>query len=73
MSCLSSVHLQLEVASGQEGEICVSGPNVMEGYRNNEEANKEVFSTYEGFPPPRPLSSDSEHKACASSTPETSA
>jgi hypothetical protein len=51
----------------------VSGPNVMEGYRNNEEANKEVFSTYEGFPPPRPLSSDSEHKACASSTPETSA
>lgn len=29
--------------NGEEGEVTCSGPNVMIGYRNNPEANKEVF------------------------------
>lgn len=32
-----------EMAYGEDGEICCSGPNVMRGYRNNEAANDEVF------------------------------
>lgn len=37
-----------EVAEGEEGEICVSGPNVMRGYRNNDAANAEVFMEFDG-------------------------
>ncbi len=28
----------------QEGEICCSGPNVMQGYHNNSEATEEVIT-----------------------------
>ena len=38
----------LEVPTGGEGEICIRGENVTQGYLNNEEANKESF-TAEGF------------------------
>lgn len=34
-----------EVATGEEGEICCSGPNVMRSYYNNPEATDEVIST----------------------------
>ena len=40
---------QEEVPLGQEGEICVSGNSVMEGYRNNPEANEEVFFMHHGL------------------------
>eukprot|EP00604_Paraphysomonas_vestita_P000988 CAMPEP_0174819148 /NCGR_PEP_ID=MMETSP1107-20130205/2198_1 /TAXON_ID=36770 /ORGANISM="Paraphysomonas vestita, Strain GFlagA" /LENGTH=397 /DNA_ID=CAMNT_0016032091 /DNA_START=767 /DNA_END=1960 /DNA_ORIENTATION=- len=40
---------QEEVPLGQEGEICVSGNSVMVGYRNNPEANAEVFFDYHGM------------------------
>ena len=33
------------VAPGEEGEICCTGPNVMRGYHNNQEATDEVIST----------------------------
>jgi long-chain acyl-CoA synthetase len=32
-----------EVPSGEEGEVCVTGPNIMKGYRNNVEATAEVL------------------------------
>ena len=32
------------VATGEEGEICCVGPNVMKGYHNNKEATDEVIS-----------------------------
>jgi len=38
-----------EVPLGEEGEICVSGSSVMEGYRNNPQANEEVFSIHNGL------------------------
>jgi len=37
-----------EMPTGTEGEICVSGDNVMRGYRNNEEATNEVIFIYNG-------------------------
>jgi len=36
------------VGPGEEGEICVSGPNVMKGYWQNDEANAEAFMEYDG-------------------------
>ena len=33
---------------GEDGEVCVSGPNVMKGYRNNQDANDEVFFNIDG-------------------------
>lgn len=32
-----------EVAQGNEGEVCIRGPNVTKGYLNNEKANQESF------------------------------
>jgi acyl-CoA synthetase (AMP-forming)/AMP-acid ligase II len=32
-----------ELASGQRGEVCISGPNVIKGYENNPEANATAF------------------------------
>ncbi len=37
-----------EVAAGEAGEICASGPQVMSGYWNKDEANKEAF-TKDGY------------------------
>lgn len=34
--------------SRQEGEVCVSGPNVMQGYNNLPEASAEVFFEADG-------------------------
>jgi long-subunit acyl-CoA synthetase (AMP-forming) len=33
---------------GEEGEICAAGDSIMEGYRNNPEADKEVFMFVNG-------------------------
>jgi acyl-CoA synthetase (AMP-forming)/AMP-acid ligase II len=33
-----------EVVSGKQGEVCIQGPNVTEGYENNPEANKVSFT-----------------------------
>eukprot|EP00968_Pinguiococcus_pyrenoidosus_P002877 scaffold164_cov340-Pinguiococcus_pyrenoidosus.AAC.8 len=38
----------VEMPLGEEGEICVSGPNVMRGYWNKPEANAEVFFELDG-------------------------
>jgi acyl-CoA synthetase (AMP-forming)/AMP-acid ligase II len=32
-----------ELPSGQRGEVCISGPNVIKGYENNPEANATAF------------------------------
>ncbi|WFD29415.1 oxalate--CoA ligase [Malassezia sp. CBS 17886] len=32
-----------ELPKGSDGEVCVRGPNVTAGYRNNEEANRQSF------------------------------
>jgi len=37
-----------EISSDSTGEICVSGPSVMTGYRNNEQANKDSFIYIDG-------------------------
>lgn len=37
-----------EVPLGEEGEVCGAGDSIMVGYRNNEEANKEVFFNMNG-------------------------
>mmetsp|Transcript_11136 Transcript_11136/g.14550 ORF Transcript_11136/g.14550 Transcript_11136/m.14550 type:complete len:695 (-) Transcript_11136:339-2423(-) len=37
-----------EMPAGTEGEICVSGDNVMIGYRNNKEATDEVITFVDG-------------------------
>lgn len=33
-----------ELAAGEEGEICVKGPNVTKGYHDNEKATMEIFT-----------------------------
>ncbi|MEM8591623.1 MAG: long-chain-fatty-acid--CoA ligase, partial [Pseudomonadota bacterium] len=37
-----------EVALGERGEVCASGPQVMKGYWNRDDANKEAF-TKDGY------------------------
>lgn len=37
-----------ELGNGQEGEICVKGPNVTKGYHANDQATKEIF-THDGW------------------------
>ena len=37
-----------ELPSDTDGEVCTAGRHVMRGYRNNEEANKEVFFNANG-------------------------
>ena len=37
-----------DMPSGQDGEICAAGPNIMTGYRNNPKANDEVFFIKDG-------------------------
>lgn len=51
--CLEGVTVKVfmgdqEVPEGEEGEICVSGPNVMQGYNNLPEASAEVFFEHNG-------------------------
>jgi long-chain acyl-CoA synthetase len=37
-----------EVSGEEEGEICISGPSVTPGYRNNPEANEKSFFIQNG-------------------------
>lgn len=37
-----------EMPDGEEGEVCVSGPCVMQGYKNLPEASAEVFFDVDG-------------------------
>eukprot|EP00752_Nemacystus_decipiens_P006021 g5438.t1 len=51
--CLDGVTVKIfmgaeEMPPGEEGEVCVSGPNVMQGYNNLPEASAEVFFDYDG-------------------------
>ena len=53
---LPGIHIKLlaldgsgqEVATGEPGELCVKGPNVMKGYWNSDQANAEAF-TADGY------------------------
>lgn len=51
--CLEGVTVKIfmgdqEMPGGEEGEVCVSGPNVMQGYNNLAEASAEVFFEHDG-------------------------
>lgn len=51
--CLEDVTIKIfmgeeEMPGGKEGEVCVSGPNVMQGYNNLPEASAEVFFDFDG-------------------------
>ncbi|CAM9772919.1 unnamed protein product [Ectocarpus fasciculatus] len=51
--CLADVTVKIimggeEMPVGEEGEVCVSGPNVMQGYNNLPEASSEVLFDLDG-------------------------
>ncbi|CAB1103401.1 unnamed protein product [Ectocarpus sp. CCAP 1310/34] len=51
--CLADVTVKImmggeEMPAGEEGEVCVSGPNVMQGYNNLPEASAEVLFDLDG-------------------------
>eukprot|EP00904_Undaria_pinnatifida_P004741 jgi/Undpi1/14268/HiC_scaffold_9.g03917.m1 len=51
--CLEDVQIKIfmgdeEMPEGAEGEVCVTGPNVMQGYNNLPEASAEVFFDFDG-------------------------
>ncbi|CAM9535211.1 unnamed protein product [Ectocarpus sp. 6 AP-2014] len=51
--CLADVNVKImmggeEMPAGEEGEVCVSGPNVMQGYNNLPEASSEVLFDLDG-------------------------
>jgi len=43
---ITDIHSQNEVEAGEIGEICVSGPNVMTGYYDNEEETNNALKTH---------------------------